>query len=64
MAHGVRSQLLEVKMTTSRREFIQIGGAGLGAAALGSGLTTRWRGLDPDVVHDPGTVAPKKGGGS
>ncbi len=42
-------------MATSRREFIQIGGAGLGAAALGSGLTTKWWGLDPDVVHDPGT---------
>ena len=42
-------------MTTSRREFIQIGGAGLGAAVLGSGLTTKWWGLDPDVVHDPGT---------
>ena len=42
-------------MTTSRREFIQIGGAGLGAAALGSGLTTKWWGLDRDVVHDPGT---------
>ena len=42
-------------MATNRREFIQIGGAGLGAAALGSGLTTKWWGLDPDVVHDPGT---------
>lgn len=42
-------------MTATRREFIQIGGAGLGAAALGSGLTTKWWGLDPDVVHDPAT---------
>jgi hypothetical protein len=42
-------------MSTNRREFIQIGGAGPGAAALGSGLTTKWWGLDPDVVHDPGT---------
>jgi thiosulfate reductase/polysulfide reductase chain A len=42
-------------MTTNRRQFIQIGGAGLGAAALGSGLTTKWWGLDADVVHDPGT---------
>src|SRR5512140_3748174 len=42
-------------MATSRRACIQIGGAGLGAAALGSGLTTKWWGLDADVVHDPGT---------
>ena len=42
-------------MAQSRREFIRIGGAGLGAAAPGSGLTTNWWGLDPDVVHDPGT---------
>ncbi|MGZ5382287.1 MAG: molybdopterin-dependent oxidoreductase, partial [Thermoanaerobaculia bacterium] len=42
-------------MTTSRREFIQISGAGFGAAVAGSGLVTKWWGLDPDVVHDPGT---------
>ncbi len=39
----------------SRRTFIQIGGATAGAAALGSGLVSNWWGLDPDVVHDPGT---------
>lgn len=42
-------------MTLSRRQFIQIGGAGVGAAALGSGLSTRWWGLDRDPVDDPGT---------
>jgi thiosulfate reductase/polysulfide reductase chain A len=42
-------------MATSRREFIKIGGAGLGAAAFGSGLLTNWWGLDPGVVHDPAT---------
>lgn len=42
-------------MALSRRQFIQIGGAGLGAGALGSGLATRWWGLDRDPVEDPGT---------
>ncbi len=42
-------------MTTTRRQFIRIGGTGVAAAALGSGLSTGWWGLDPDVVHDPGT---------
>ena len=42
-------------MTQSRREFIQISGAGFGAAVAGSGLVTKWWGLDGDVVHDPGT---------
>jgi thiosulfate reductase/polysulfide reductase chain A len=42
-------------MSTSRREFIQISGAGFGAAVAGSGLVTKWWGLDGDVVHDPGT---------
>ncbi|MGZ5427894.1 MAG: molybdopterin-containing oxidoreductase family protein [Thermoanaerobaculia bacterium] len=42
-------------MTTTRRQFIQISGAGFGAAVAGSGLVTKWWGLDPDVVHDPGT---------
>ncbi|MFI5119031.1 MAG: molybdopterin-dependent oxidoreductase [Thermoanaerobaculia bacterium] len=42
-------------MTTTRREFIQVSGAGFGAAAVGSGLVTKWWGLDGDVVHDPGT---------
>lgn len=42
-------------MTSSRRDFIKIGGVGLGAAAFASGLTTKWWGLDPDRVHDPET---------
>jgi thiosulfate reductase/polysulfide reductase chain A len=42
-------------MATTRREFIRIGGAGFAAAAAGTGLLTKWWGLDPDVVHDPGT---------
>jgi thiosulfate reductase / polysulfide reductase chain A len=42
-------------MATTRREFIKIGGAGLGAAAFGSGLFTNWWGLDPDRVYDPAT---------
>ena len=39
----------------TRRKFIQIGAAGAGVAAVGSGLTTRWWGLDGDPVEDPGT---------
>ena len=39
----------------ARREFIQIAGAGLGVAALGSGLVTNWWGLDANRVHDPQT---------
>jgi thiosulfate reductase/polysulfide reductase chain A len=46
-------------MTTSRRQFIQISGAGFAAAAAGTGLATKWWGLDPDVVHDPGTDGDK-----
>ena len=42
-------------MTTTRRQFIQISGAGFGAAVAGSGLVTKWWGLDADVIHDPGT---------
>ena len=42
-------------MTTSRREFIRIGGASAAVAAVGSGPFTKWWGLDPDVAHDPGT---------
>jgi len=38
----------------SRREFLKIGGVGATAVA-GSGLVSNWWGLDPDVVHDPGT---------
>ncbi|WP_242337686.1 MULTISPECIES: molybdopterin-dependent oxidoreductase [Anaeromyxobacter] len=42
-------------MTLTRRKFIQIGGAAAGGAALASGLTTRWWGLDADRVEDPAT---------
>jgi thiosulfate reductase / polysulfide reductase chain A len=39
----------------SRRRFIQIGAATAGVAAVGSGLTTKWWGLDANPVQDPGT---------
>ncbi|MBW2257841.1 MAG: molybdopterin-dependent oxidoreductase, partial [Deltaproteobacteria bacterium] len=42
----------------TRRQFIKISGATAGvagAATVGAGLTTKWFGLDGDVVHDPGT---------
>ena len=42
----------------SRRQFIKIGGvgaAGAGAVAMGSGLSTRWWGLDRDPIPDPAT---------
>jgi thiosulfate reductase / polysulfide reductase chain A len=39
----------------SRRRFIQIGAASAGAAAVASGLTTRWWGLDANHVEDPRT---------
>ncbi|HET9595561.1 MAG TPA: molybdopterin-dependent oxidoreductase, partial [Anaeromyxobacteraceae bacterium] len=42
-------------MALSRRQFIRIGGGALGGAAVASGLTTRWWGLDRDDVGDPGT---------
>ena len=42
-------------MAHSRREFIKIGGAGVAAVAAATGLATKWWGLDPDVVDDPGT---------
>ncbi len=42
-------------MGVTRRQFIRIGGAALGGAALGSGLTTRWWGLDRGRIEDPGT---------
>ncbi len=42
-------------MAGTRRQFIKIGSAGLGAAAFGSGLFTKWWGLDADRVHDPAT---------
>ncbi|MBM4352979.1 MAG: twin-arginine translocation signal domain-containing protein [Deltaproteobacteria bacterium] len=41
--------------TFSRRQFLKIAGAGAAAAAVGSGLSTRWWGLDPDPIPDPGT---------
>jgi thiosulfate reductase / polysulfide reductase chain A len=42
-------------MELTRRKFIQIGAAGAGGVALGSGLATRWWGLDRDPVPDPAT---------
>jgi thiosulfate reductase/polysulfide reductase chain A len=42
-------------MKYTRRQFIKIGGASACAVAMGSGLTTRWWGLDKDHVPDPGT---------
>ena len=42
-------------MAFSRRQFIQVSGGALGGAALASGLTTRWWGLDPSRMDDPGT---------
>ena len=42
-------------MSITRRQFIQIGGAAAGGAAVVSGLTTKWWGLDRDRVDDPGT---------
>ena len=46
-------------MATSRRQFIQIGAAGTGAAVLGSGLTSNMWGLTPDETHDPQTDGDK-----
>ena len=42
-------------MSLSRRQFIKIGAAGAGSAALASGLGTRWWGLDGDHTPDPRT---------
>jgi len=42
-----------------RRKFIQIGAASAGVAAVGSGLATRWWGLDGNPVADPGTEGDK-----
>jgi thiosulfate reductase/polysulfide reductase chain A len=39
----------------TRRKFIQIGAGSAGAAAVVSGLATRWWGLDRNPVEDPGT---------
>ena len=42
-------------MALTRRQFIQIGAASAGGAAVASGLGTRWWGLDGDPVPDPRT---------
>ncbi|MFH1438159.1 MAG: molybdopterin-dependent oxidoreductase [Pseudomonadota bacterium] len=39
----------------TRRDFIKITGGGLAAAGAGSGLVTRWWGLDRDPIEDPET---------
>ena len=39
----------------SRRSFIKLGAGGTAAAALGSGLTTEWWGMDKYQVSNPGT---------
>jgi thiosulfate reductase/polysulfide reductase chain A len=39
----------------TRRQFIRIGGGAAGVAAVGTGLTTEWFGLDGDPVPNPGT---------
>ena len=39
----------------TRREFIKIGGGVAVGAAAGSGLVSRWWGVDGDRVHDPAT---------
>ena len=46
-------------MPVNRRQFLQISTSGLAATGFGSGLTTNWWGLDPDVVHDPGSDGDK-----
>jgi thiosulfate reductase/polysulfide reductase chain A len=46
-------------MSVSRRQFIKIGGLFASGAALGSGLTTRFWGLDKDRIHDPATDGDK-----
>jgi len=43
----------------SRRDFIKIAGGAAAAAGAGSGLVTRWWGLDGDPVEDPGTDGEK-----
>ena len=40
----------------SRRRFIKIGTAGVGTAALASGLTTRWWDLDDSPLYNPDTI--------
>ena len=46
-------------MALSRREFIKISAAGIGAAVLGSGLTSNWWGYDAHQIDDPGTEGEK-----
>ena len=46
-------------MTITRRDFIKISGAGAGAVAVGSGLTTNFWGLDKDQITDPDTEGDK-----
>jgi thiosulfate reductase/polysulfide reductase chain A len=41
--------------SVSRRQFIKIGAGGAAAAAVASGITSRWWGLDRSGVADPGT---------
>jgi thiosulfate reductase / polysulfide reductase chain A len=42
-------------MAMNRRQFIRLGGAAAGGAALASGLGTGWWGQDRGRVDDPGT---------
>jgi thiosulfate reductase/polysulfide reductase chain A len=42
-------------MAVTRRQFIKISGATVGGAAVASGLTTKWWGLDDNPIHDPRT---------
>jgi len=44
---------------TSRREFIKISGATVGAATVGSGFVNKFWGLDRDAVEDPNTDGDK-----
>jgi thiosulfate reductase/polysulfide reductase chain A len=46
-------------MSLTRRQFIQIGAATAGGAAVASGLTTKWWGLDSNPIPDPGTEGDK-----
>ena len=46
-------------MALTRRQFIRIGAASAGGAAVVSGLGTRWWGLDGDPVLDPRTDGDK-----
>jgi thiosulfate reductase/polysulfide reductase chain A len=46
-------------MTINRRKFIQIGSAAIGGAAVASGATTEWFGLDKSKTHKPDTDGDK-----